>query len=329
QNTGVQNKQVSVAQTPNASQEQTVLTPDGPRVLKVIFKESQQNGSFDKPSADGTAANSGLLAKRLFNPDGTLLSQDPTSPGWPKWLNTIEIGISGKNNLSADNADCARFATAEESTNTQCGSDTAQFACGAPSKFYRISEYDCAKQSQYKNAPSTQIGNGGPQDGVYIRIALNRDKNFLAPWENILAVLEYTASSIQPFTRDMTKCWKSDGSMDLSDPACSSQTWQTYLKKNFAETVQSFIMLIPPTHSFVTASTPLGRTPIVSKQFYIPLAMDKELSIFQISRIRAVNDISNDSDFTKWCNPSLQQNRANNSALCMGTVFYSLTLYRM
>ncbi len=295
------------------------IVPGGIKALKVIFKESSTYGSFDSPSADGTAPESGLKAMRVFNPDGTLLADGPTSQNWPKWLSSVEIGISGKNNSSMNDPNCARFASPQEPTDTQCTYNQTQVYCGASSHFYRVSELDCAKSS----AP--RVGNGGSNDGVYIRVTFNRDNSLLGTQENILAVIEYTASSLGTNVTDIKKCWKADGSFNPSDPNCLSLSWQTYLKHNLNEQPQPFLLFVPPSNSIVNLSTNSAKMPVHSKQLILPLSMDQSLNIFQISRINAAQN----DEITRVCNPSNKQSSAINSALCMGMVFYSMSLYRM
>ena len=301
---------------------QPFILPQGKKSAKIIFQESVSFGSFDRPSTNGTAIRYGQLARRVFDPrDGSLMATDPNSPGWPKWLTSLEVGISGSNNQSADHPDCARFADPEESVNSICGFGQNTFHCGAPPHFFRISEYDCSKSNHAGSAPSTRIGTGGGDDGVYIRVTLNRDLNFLAPQENIMAVLEYSAAALSTLPADVQNCWRDPNLFTPSDPGCSPMTWQTYLKHSLYEVTQPFLMLAPPTHSYANSSPSTTKNIILSKQFILPLASDAGLSVFQISRIRAVSNTNPDSDFSKLC--------TTNSPLCLGMVFYSITFYRI
>lgn len=306
--------------------------PGGPRAAKIIFRAASNlfqnsHGSFDPPPASGTDAspNGGHKATRVFNADGSLLSANSNSPSWPRWLKGVEIGLSGTDNAAARNPACARFADFNESS-AQCVFNSVapenqrqRFNCGAPASFWRVSEYDCARNHD------TADGNGGPNDGVYIRVYFDRYPSALSPSENILGILEYTAAALNPAPAQPLNCYQ-DGRFNPSNPGCSDLLWQLYLKHQSNEIVQPFLMLIPPIYSFVNAANFTTGSTISTKQFIIPLAGDQNLTQIQISRVSGLKENSNETRFKLTCNGESAQ---ANSPLCTGVVFHSLTLFRM
>jgi hypothetical protein len=306
--------------TSNTATTSTLTT--SARAVRIIFKNSS-DGSFN--SYTGTTGTepkpgSGHPAVRLFNPDNSLLANGSTSTSWPGWLTGVEIGISGANlgdgtgNLSAANADCARFASSD---NAFCNFDndagTADIKCSAPDGLYRISEFDCT------NSTSTITGNGGPNDGVYIRATINRDTTKMAATENIMAVLEYASSDFNRASQNPSACF-TDGLFTPTAANCSDMVWQLFVKHNAYEIVQPFLLLVPPSVGSVDATNNKAAGGVATKQFIIPLAGDSGLKVFQFSRIKAL-------DHTK--SPFSDSRCGSKSAHCVGMVFYSLTLYRM
>ena len=305
----------------------SIFTPAaGPRAAKILFKATNPQGSFDPVgSADGTVpkAGSGYPAHRVFNADGSLLAQGGySSPSWPKWLTSFEVGLSGGVNSASHNPDCARFAVGDEDANTTCdfdrNPDTPGRSCGASQGLFRVSEYDCTRGT------GTKDGNGSGNDGVYLRATFSRDPSILNASENILAVLEYTASSLNPPPSNPTQCFKG-GFFSPSQPGCSDLNWQIYIKHSSGELVQPFLMLAPPS-IYVNTAANSGGSGVSTKQFIIPLGGDPNLTTLQISRIKALNNGGPDSDFGKVCNGA---NTPANSALCVGMVFYSITFFRI
>ncbi|MGE0615228.1 MAG: hypothetical protein AB7P04_06280 [Bacteriovoracia bacterium] len=291
--------------------------PEGAKAVKIIFRQASPTGSFNAPITGGTvnAVGSGLPAVRVFNANGTLLSDDSNATTWPKWLGRVEIGISGNNNLAATNPDCVRFASTLDEI-AVCDFDqnagTAGKLCGASAGLLRVSEVNCV-------APGSSITNGigGPSDGVYIRAEFNRNAKYLGEQENILAVLEYSSSVLHPAPSDPTKCF-TNGVFDPTNPLCSDMSWQIFMKHTAAEIVQPFLLLVPPAfHSVDTANNRAGAG-VGTKQFIIPLASDAGLQVMQISRIRAM---ASTAELTTVC--------SDNSAFCMGMVFHSLTFFRI
>lgn len=304
----------------------------GTRAAKIIFKESSTSGSFSTAPSNGTknSPGNGHQAVRLFNPDNSLLaSGGPTVSAWPKWITGVEIGISGASNPASPNRDCARFSASGESTSTLCDVDldsttTNSVPCGAPDGYLRVAEYECTRSSSL-----TTTGNGGPNDGVYIRIGLSRDTSVLGSSENLMGVLEYSANALNSGAVEPSTCL-TDGAFNPANPGCSDQVYQLFVKHNAYEVVQPFLMLAPPSTNFVDKTLKRIGGGVGSKQFMIPLAADAGLKFIQISRIRALlNDEDTASDFTNYCTEAGASSGTQNSALCVGMVFYSLTLYRM
>lgn len=311
----------SVAASSSAATAAT--TSNSARAARIIFRNTYPFGSFDAAAAAGTAAvpGSGLPATRLFNPDGSpLATNGPTGANWPAWVSSIEIGVSGSANGSAQNADCARFAKSREDTDTLCDFNldgTAETACGAAAGIFRVSEYDCAKGAAAN-------GIGGPNDGVYVRVVLDRSTDKLAANENLLAVLEYAASGLNAAPAAPTACF-TGGTFNAANPGCGDMNWQIYLKHNAYEVVQPFLMLVPPTLASVNTTLGTGGSGVSTRQFILPLAGDADLRVLQLSRIRGLPISS--PHFGDVCNTNGPTSA--NSALCVGMILYSLTLYRM
>lgn len=321
--------QTSSSSSTSDSSSQAVITPaDGAKAAKIIFRQANPSGSFSAPSSGGTTAEpgSGHAATRVFNADGSLLADDgPDDENWPKWLKNVEIGISGANNASATNSNCARFSAASEDTDTLCAFGTDEEAddtCGADEGLFRVSEIDCVSSSS-----TIRTGDGGPSDGVYIRAEISRDSTYLDPTENMLVVLEYAASSLNGSPSNPTSCF-SDGAFDPTNTNCSDLSWQIFMKHSADEVVQPYLLFVPPVMASVdmSANSGAGRggSGVATKQFYLPLAGDTDLSFVQISRIKAIGPStlnSNSKKFSEVC--------ATNSALCVGMVFYSMTFFRI
>ncbi len=312
------------------------------RAVQILF-QSSSTGSFDStfPSTNpstlpGTqlssgsppGAGSGLQAQRLFSPSNQTLiaSGGASSSTWPTWLTSFEIGLSGPSNTSAPNPNCANFASSTEATLLNCQivptpAPSPYAECGAPANQFRVSEVDCPLQS------STLAGNGGPSDGIYIRAQFNRSTTTLGPTENILVVISYSASSVNPAPPNPTSCFS--GGI-FTPQACSEFVWQAYLKHYPSETgIQPFFLLVPPTFASIinaTSGGPQGSgTGIATKQFILPLAGDSTLTTLQISRTQPNSTPSN---LITYCTPS-GGNLPGDSPLCSGMVFYSMTFYRI
>lgn len=288
----------------------------GPRAIRIIFKQNYPAGSFDASPGSGTPPlpGSGHQAVRYFNADGSLLAGSATS-----WLSSFEIGISGANNTAAKNANCAKFADAAEGSNTTgCNFGTAGVVpCGAPNGLYRVSEYDCLATS----GQVAQDGTGGAGDGIYLRATFNR--SLLGTGENLMASIEYVASAFDAAPASPTTCFSGG---KPAPELCSNVTWKAYLKHSLSETVQPFLMLVPPTQNYVNTGIGTSGVSPQMRQFVIPLAGDPRLSVLQISRIHSNLDIS---AAASACYNGGTGTSAANSPLCAGIVIYSLTLYRI
>lgn len=263
---------------------------------------------------------------RIFNADGSLLASGGyTSSNWPRWINSVEVGISGASNTQATNPHCARFATAGEDTAARCdwsGVNTVDEACGAAPGVFRVSEADCLASATIAD------GKGGNDDGVFIRVSLSRDTRYLGSAENLLVSIDYSASTVNPAPSNPTQCFV-NGVFTPSNPGCADQVWNVYLKHSAAELVQPFLMLIPPVYARVNQAQSTSGTGIQTRQFFVPLASDSTLSTIQISRIHAQ---AFTSVMTDICNPSGAPSTTSagiNTAHCVGVVIYSMTIYRI
>jgi hypothetical protein len=288
----------------------------GPRAIRIIFKQNYPAGSFDASPANGTvpAPGSGQQAVRYFNADGSLLAGSAST-----WLSSFEIGVSGANNTAAKNANCAKFAdVAEGSATAGCDFGTAGVVpCGAPNGLYRVSEHDCLSTP----GQVAQDGTGGAGDGIYLRATFNR--SLLGTGENIMAAIEYVASAFDAAPASPTTCFLGG---KPAPELCSNVTWKAFLKHSLSETVQPFLMLVPPTQNYVNTSIGTSGVSPQMRQFVIPLAGDPRLSVLQISRIHSNLDVEASRQACKNGDTSAAP---ANSPLCAGIVIYSLTLYRI
>lgn len=302
--------------------------PAGAKAAKIVFRQAFPQGSFDPPPAIGTpaAVGSGARAMRVFNADGSLLATGgPTNANWPKWLTNVEIGITGSANTQGTNPDCARFAAAGEDTSATCDWGSALVPpvpstgepCGAAPGLYRVSEMDCANTGYTLNN-----GTGGPNDPVYIRASFSRNSSYLGTGENIMVVLEYAASALNPAPSNPTTCFT--GSLfSPTNTGCADQVWQAFLKRDGNDVVQPYLLLVPPHFAHISQAANSSGMGIVTKQFFLPLAADSQLTTLQISRIKA---LATGATFQAVCNGA---STPANSALCVGMVFHSITFYRM
>src|SRR5205823_4552880 len=118
-----------------------------------------------------------------------------------------------------------------------CSFGAGPVPCGAPTGLFRISEFDCT------SAPGTTAGTGGGSDGVYFRAYLNRSN--LGPGENIMAVLEYTASGFSGAPPNPTNCF-SGSTLLPENPGCADMVWRIFLKHSASEVIQPTNLMIPP-----------------------------------------------------------------------------------
>jgi hypothetical protein len=308
-----------------------VTLPSTVRAAQIIFTTNTTGGSFNAPGPNGTApgVGKGVQAVRVFNPDGTLLAQDgPTGLNWPTWLQNFEIGISGSSNSAAINPNCARFGTNDDvSASGACvfPNPVASSNCGVTSN-YRVSEADCGV-----NTPTA--GNGTDQDGIYFRAVFNRNTTYLGAAENIMAVVNYSASTYNAAPANPSTCFS--GGV-FSPELCSDFTWKVFVEPTLPITTpsQPFMMMIPPAPYYVNGST-TGNSAAnsVSKQFIIPLASNQSYTTVQFSRILSNLQSSNPTPntFTEACDPGNLRltGTGANTPLCAGLVVYSITFYRI
>ncbi|OFZ19079.1 MAG: hypothetical protein A2X94_10025 [Bdellovibrionales bacterium GWB1_55_8] len=308
----------------STSEQQTVPSPtvsesSNARAVKVLFKTptfDNPSGSFDTPSG-----LSGMTTKavRLYKPDGELLASTGDAT-WPGWLVDVEVGISGSNNSAATNANCARFATADDAANGKCyktpAADADAFDCSAPEGYYRVSEVDCLSDT-------IREGDGTAGDGVTIRATFNRDTTRLGSAENVMAIVEYSASALS-VPNEASPCFTKGR---FSAEACSDLTWKAFLRSSTAETgVAPFLMLVPPSVGVVNRTDKKAGSGMSTKKIILPLAADPTLQVFQLSRIRS-RLTKNDKTLTEVCRKN--DTTAGNSPLCAGLILYSITFYRI
>ncbi len=279
------------------------------RGIQFVFSTSSTQGSFNAPSSGGTNPGTGILAVRAFNPDGSILNG---GIGGLSWLSSFAVTVSGSNNSNATNSACATFASTAESTSANCNFGSGPTQCGAPSGFYRVSEWDCVQ------SPAAALGNGSSTDGISMWAEFTRAN--LLPTDNVMAVLKYSASALDPAPASPISCFNAGV---FSPEYCSDFTWEMYLKHSFGEVDQPFMLIVPPTLAAVLATHTSG-SGVTAKQFYLPLASDANLSVMQISRTGATLTPSTTS-FQSTCNAG----GTGNSPLCAGMVFYSITFYRI
>ncbi len=338
----------------------------GPKAVKIFLSvqnstsaTSTIQASFDQGSLGATSAGTsqlqpgqsnsfhlGLQPTEVFHPDGSPLAYRlyntdgtpniSTSTNWPSWLQSFDIGISGLNNPGATNPACARFTTsAETGNNCKIGPKSSLLPanCNAPLNQFRISEADCSSTNS-DGTNTTQIGTGGPNDGIYLRAVFNRGTGGLSPQENILVVIEYLANSLNPAPADPSRCLSGN---TFTLETCSDFVWRAFLKHNVLENqttsatpLQPFFLFIPPMiNSVIGSSTSnppyLGVNPS-ARQIILPLAIDPALTVFQLSRISSYFPVA--QDLNTYCNSSPGSN-GSNTPLCAGIVFYSVTFYRI
>ncbi len=313
--------------TVTTSSSPTPTPAAGVRAVRINLQQAD-GGSFDSLSAQNHAAGtipipgSGHIARKLYNPDGTFLANvtpaGVKSANWPLWLSSFEIGVSGSLNTSAPNPNCATFAGVTESTLMNCllGPSSTPSQCGAPSGQFRVSEVDCSIASASGAAAST--GTGGPSDGIYMRAQFDRSN--LGTNENILVIIEYAASALNPAPANPATCLSGG---KFTPENCSDFVWRAYLKHSASELVLPYLLLIPPTPSAVLSPGVASGAGIAAKQFILPLAADANLTTLQISRTQS-NFPSNAALLTACSNGG-----RGNSPLCAGVIFYSITFYRM
>jgi hypothetical protein len=322
----------------------TSSTLTGIRATQVIFQSaSSVGGSFNSLLTQGNSQGTvplpgrGHPAVRVFNSDGSFQgSINPTTGvtqgSWPAWLSSFEVGVSGPANTASLNPNCATFAGNSEATSQNCflgpTASPVPSQCGAPLGQFRISEVDCSIPSG--GTPATATGSGGPADGVYLRAVFNRA--YLGANENILAVIQYSSSALDPAPANPSTCFLGG---KFSPESCSDFVWKVFLKHSANETALPFMLFVPPTFSSVlgTAQVPASTSGmgIAAKQFILPLASDPTLSVFQISRIQSAFP-GNGVSLIKACtatNTPPTVNSPGNSPLCAGVVFYTITFYRV
>lgn len=295
-------------------------TRTGALAAKIIFKADTRTGSFNGASG-GTVPGegTGVQALRLFEPSET---NTQIAAAKTKWIKRVELGVSGSANTGALYPNCAKFTHPSEAS-VMCNTTTP---CAGPASYFRVSEKDCYVLSGTGCSNGTADptgavckGTGKATDGIYVRVQFDRTTTLLEADENILAVLEYQASSLKRDPASPASCYTALGLFDATRAECTDQVWQIFLRANLTADYSPFMMVVPPSQGWMDTTTDPDTMggPRTTKQFILPIASDPALQYLQISRIRA-----NNSD-------SLMSNCSSNSPLCLGMVLYSLTLFRI
>lgn len=285
-------------------------------------------GSFDAnqtPNGTPAAAKSGNYATRLFMPDNdSQVLATYGSASWPSWLQRFEIGVSGTQNTASPNAACANFAQTGEDTAMACNyqrpvpgaaPSPQPFACGATPPYFRVSEWDCA-------SAVTAKGNGSDTDGIYLRAYFSRAPGDLAPQENVMAVIQYSASAWRPGPTTPVQCFA--GGL-FSPESCADFTWQAFLRADGgASPVQPFMLVMPPFSGSVNNAAASSGTGVMTKQIVLPLSSNPALNVFQLSRTGSTIPAATDPGFATF-----SLNCGTNSPDCAGVVFYAITFYRI
>lgn len=300
----------------------TLTYPTGARAVKIVFADGSAGhattGSFDSPTAGGGS----LDAVRLYTTNDALLANGRTSSSWPKWLSGVTVGISGASNTAATHADCARFGAAGEDTASKCdfnGDGVHEANCGGPANYYRVSEYDCA-------AGGITTGVGNSSDGVFIRVTFNRDSANLATHENIMVLMDYTASSLNGPPADPTNCLTA-GVFDPTNPNCADHTWQMFLLTKGTDTYSPFVTVAPPSFGWVNTTTGTGGGIRMTRQFILPLSGSTATTIMQLSRMKGL--AVGATNYSRCIDTTNTPTGSANSPLCNGMIFYSMTLFRL
>jgi hypothetical protein len=161
----------------------------------------------------------------------------------------------------------------------------------------------------------------------------NRNTALLGAAENIMAVVNYSASAFNPAPANPSTCFVNGV---FSPEACSDFTWKVFVEPTLPLTTpsQPFMMMIPPAPYYVNGSTTgNSSTNSVSRQFIIPLASNQSYTTVQFSRIQStLNSTTGVSNaFTTACDPNTLRTNGSgsNTPLCAGLVVYSITFYRI
>lgn len=337
----------SKASTSTTSSTSTSTALSGVKSAQFIFKNTAGScnpsspttclGSFGTAPSGGTTPGkgNGLAATVVFNPDGSFLAKNTTDTNWPSWISSVEIGITGSSNTYSvssttysSNSNCARFTTATEALATNCNFGTANSSCDGPANGFRVSEVDCV----YGTDPNSQgvgSGSGSLTDNVYIRATFNRAA--LGPNENVMVVVNYAASSYHAPDKNPQDCFHNGA---FAPEYCSDFTWKLFLRHTDTETVQPFMVFLPPTYSYVVNNSNASGAVSATRQFILPFAADQNIQTVQLSRMTQPSGTillqHSDTSFTSACDAGgLSSSGGGNSPLCAGIVFNSITFYRI
>ena len=145
-----------------------------------------------------------------------------------------------------------------------------------------------------------------------------------------MATLTYVATTMTAGPTTPTSCFP--GNVFSPDtPGCSDMSWKSYLKNSGTTMPLPFMLIVPPSYSYYSASTQsiVNGGTLATKQFYLPLGADSTLDTFQLSRVQArATTLNTLNSNLSICAP-IPHGAPWDSAMCLGMVFYSITFYRM
>jgi hypothetical protein len=306
--------------TGRAPSHQTAQRPGGAIAAKVVFNTTASAtgvGSFNLgASAIRTEGDSDIMdAVRVYQlnhentSSGLLASGGYDGTNWPQWLKSFQI-------IRPTAApDCARFAREADpaASDQQCsfGGGGAPFTCTlGKNPLFRVSEKDCG---------SISLPNEDQSKGVYFLAEFSRNTKHLGENENLLVTIEYSASFVNSGPSDPSQCFN-DGRFTPHDQDCSDMSWTVNLKPDLTTNVQPFLLFIPPSTNSIDTENERTGTGVRTRQFIVPLAGDPDIKYLQIHRVHGPRHT--DPRFSSHCT-------ANNSALCAGVVFHSISFVRI
>ena len=278
------------------------------------FRQSATGSTYTDDAGESHSCSSypcEISAYKYFKTDGL----DTELQTRPEWLSGVYVGVT---NAPSSGSACAKFNATTEAAVAHSFAGPVSVNVQGADGYYRVSEKDCGSYTT-----ATGYKTDVTLEPLQIRVELNRSK--LASNENIMVSLEYSAHSLAPNFTDSTSglspenCLTSISGNSLANSACAVFLWQMFVHPpGQTDNMAPFYNVIPPITNISNSTQSTSNGSLVqTKQIIVPLsAIDSTNSIIQISRTR-----SNLFGTNTTCE--------NNSPLCNGAVFYSLTLYRM
>ncbi len=292
--------------------------PGGARSVKILFN-SDYFSSVPANGSSMTSDLSGVSANTFFTTEAT-----PQTLTKPSWLTAVRVSVGGSQNTSARKGACGGFSPTSGSTSCSFpsvnGPSVNTFSCRGPQKLYRVSEYDCADISG-GGVDSAVPGTGAMTDGVSIKIILNRDPSQLGSSENLMLVLEYQASGLAAATQ-AGSCVDTQGNPLLNHPDCVDQAYQLFARPFGINTgILRLLTVVPPAGGRVNAAEQSFGGPIQTRQMIVPLStLSPSVNVLQLTRTFGLQDGSR-RGFSATCH--------QDSPLCLGMIFHSLSIFRM